>query len=265
MQESGLNPPGRGRRNAQTHGDPVGGLEADPEYVEGEAVRVLLDHRDRLVPVGLPDPGREGGRDSVGLEENHQISNFALLDPGFSDRRAPEGSHTLDLQEPLGTLVDHLQRLQPEMIHQAARHHRADAADQPGAQIFLDSHQRRRPDGPERLDPELFPVFAVDRPLPLEAQALPRLDAEEVSYGRHRLPPPGHRQADHAPGVLLVGEDDPLENAFQAGGCEGFIHRLFSRVAGSGPEPIPNPPIGSRPGRTLPGSQIRGWKPEIFP
>ena len=69
-----------------------------------------------------------------------------------------------------------------------------------------------------RLDLELLAVLLVVDPLARERQVLARLHAEQVADRGHRLAPVGHRDLDHAPGALLVGEGHAIEHPLERSG-----------------------------------------------
>ena len=91
---------------AQLLGDLVGGDEADPEDVRRQAVGVLPDDVDRLVPVLLEDPGGIARADAVGLQEDHDRADLLLLLPRLLDHGDPLRADPVDLGELLDVALD---------------------------------------------------------------------------------------------------------------------------------------------------------------
>jgi hypothetical protein len=207
---------GRLGRQAERGGHPVGALEADAVDVAGQPVGVVADHRQRRSAIGLVDADGVGGGDAVGLEEDHHLLDLALPFPGPGDLGAALGADARDLRQPLRALLDHLQGRQPEGLHQAPGHDLADAGDEAGAEVALDAEDGGRCHRAVGGDAELAAELAVLLPGPLEAQALAGLDPEEPAHRRHRLATRRRQHLDHAPGVVLAGEDDALEGAVEA-------------------------------------------------
>ena len=142
----------RGRGDAELRGDLVGALEADAEDVDRELVGVLLDDRDRAILVGFVDAYGVRRGHAVGLEEEHHVLDAPLLDPRRRDALAADGADPFDLGEALGLLVDDLQGLHAEVLHEALGHDLADAPDEPRAEVFLDPDESRGLHGDVGLD-----------------------------------------------------------------------------------------------------------------
>jgi len=171
-----------------------------------------------------------GGGHPVGLQKNHDVLDLALLDPGVADTRAAHRPDAVHLEKPLWMAVDRLERVEPEVAHQALRHHLADAADEAGAQVPLDADERRGRDGHEAVDAELLAIAAVVHPRAVEPHALAGLDAEEVPDGSDGLAPAGNGQAHDAPRRRFVDVDDVLENAFEQRARGGGGHRAAAEA-----------------------------------
>ena len=73
VEHPGLHSPGRVVGLAHLAGDLVGGAEADPGDLPGEAVGIGSEHVDRLRAVGLEEPEGAGGGEPVLVEEDHDV------------------------------------------------------------------------------------------------------------------------------------------------------------------------------------------------
>ena len=234
VKRAGLDALRRRGRDAQVLGDLVRRLEADAVDVRRQAVGILPYQPGGLGAVGLVDFDGVVGGDAVGLEEDHDFFDLPLLLPGAEDLLPAFGADPFHLDKPLGAVLDHVESLQTEGSHQTRSHHLADSGDEPGAQVLLDAADSRRHHRGVGGDPELPAVLRVVDPGSGQAQVLPRLHPQQVADGRHQIAVPLHGQARHRPGILLVGEDDPLQHPFQGGGVavgrvEGESH-VFRRL-----------------------------------
>ena len=99
MQDAGLGALGRAGGDAEMAGDLVRRLEPYAEDVDGEPVRVLLHDGDGAVLVLLVDLDGEGGRDAVGLEEDHHVLDLLLLHPRLGDPLAADRAYAFHLPE----------------------------------------------------------------------------------------------------------------------------------------------------------------------
>ena len=161
------------------------------------------------------------------LEEDHHLLDLPLLLPGAHDLLAALGTDPLHLGQPLRPALDDVERLQAERRHQPRGHHLADPPDQAGPQVLLDAVERRGGNRGVGGDPELPAVLRIVDPAAAEAEVLARLHAEQVADGGDQVAVSRHLEPHHAPGVLLVGEDDPLQ---------GPLESLRARAGGLGGE-----------------------------
>ncbi len=232
VERAGLQALRRVLRDAELGGDLVRRLEADAVDVGGQPVGVLLHQLRGVGAVGLVDLDRVVGGDPVRLEEDHHLLDLPLLLPGAHDLLASFGADPLHLGQPLRPVLDDVERLQAERRHHPGGHHLADPADQAGPQVLLDADERAGGDRGVGGDPELPAVLRVVDPRPAEAEVLARLHAQQVADGGHQVAVSRHLEPHHAPGVLLVREDDPLQHPLQGGGVAGL-----SGVEGEGHGP----------------------------
>ena len=124
--QGGLGPVGRMLVYPHLTGDLVGGDETDPPHVLGQPVGILLNDPHRVLSVGLVDAGGVGGADPVALQEQHHAPYLLLLLPCPFDALHPAGSDPRSLGQTLRLLIDHLQGVVAETVHQPSGKHRAD-------------------------------------------------------------------------------------------------------------------------------------------
>ena len=90
-------------------------------------------------------------------------------------------------QQARGRPVQHVERIQPEVINDASRGHRADALHQPAAEIAPDRLNRRRADLRDRFRFELPPETRVGGPFALKPQAFAWLHLGHRADDRHQI------------------------------------------------------------------------------
>jgi hypothetical protein len=163
MAEASTGPHDRVVRDADLLGDLVGGLEADAVDVLCQAVWVGLDLLDRALAVGLVNPHRPAGADAVGVQEDHDLADDFLLRPGFIDALAALGADASYVLQPGGLLLDDVENLLAELLHELLGVYRANALDHAAAQILLDALLRRRCGAVEHVGAELeAKLFVLD-------------------------------------------------------------------------------------------------------
>jgi hypothetical protein len=67
-------------------------------------------------------------------QENHNLLDSPVFSPGLSDSFYSLASYTVDLAKALGVLLDHVKRLEAELVDHAFGDLRAKALDSSGAQ-----------------------------------------------------------------------------------------------------------------------------------
>ena len=214
--QAGLDPLRAVPGDADRGGDRVGGLEPDAPHVGGQPVRLGADHGDRRVAVLLVDPHRQRRGHPDALQEDHHLLDRLLLGPGGGDHRGALGAQPVDLDQPARLVLDDVHDVHAEVRDHAFGHHRADALDQPRAQVLLDA---RGGGGQHRgvgVHLELPAVPRVGRPAAAQPQELAHLRAEQRPDrgDQLRAAPLGRDPGDRVPG-LRIGEGDPLQDAVQ--------------------------------------------------
>jgi len=159
-------------RQAQVAGNFVGSQEADAPDIAGQAVGVFLHLVDGLVAVGLVDLDRQAGGDTMALQEEHDLLDRLLFRPGAGDHLHPLLADVRHFQQALRVVIEHVQRLQAEVVDDLLGGARPDAPDQPAAQVAA-----HRLDGgghglAHAFRPELVAVAGVLHPLAIEFHRL---------------------------------------------------------------------------------------------
>ncbi len=73
----------------------------------------------------------------MALEKNHDLPDLFLLSPGSADPFVSDRADAFNLKEAFRPLLDQVEGLYAEHLHNSLCHHRADAPDQSGAQVLL--------------------------------------------------------------------------------------------------------------------------------
>ena len=119
-------------------------------------------------------------------------------------------SRTANLEEALRFVVQNLQGFETEGLDDLRRPRGADTTDLAGSQKATQPFEGRWRDVDVGLDLELVAVLGMLHPSAGEAELVTLADAKQRSDGCH-----GHRvfglQADRAPAVLFVAEEDPAD------------------------------------------------------
>ena len=150
--------------DAELHRDRVGALETDASNIPGKPIRVLGHDLHGVCPIGLEDANCSGGSDPVAVKEDHNLPDDLLLRPGVRDPFGPNRADACDLAKPVGVGLNDVENLLTEGLDHLLGIDRPDAADHPGAQVFLDPIDRTWRRGLEKARPELLTVGAIVDP-----------------------------------------------------------------------------------------------------
>ena len=124
-----------GQADAQGH--LVRRKEADAVEVVGQTVGIGAHHIDGLVAIALIYADSEKGADAVGLEEHHDFTDGAVLDPGGADRFQFFLGDAFDLGQAFHILFEDVQGVAAEMADDLAGRLGPHALDQSGSQVFF--------------------------------------------------------------------------------------------------------------------------------
>src|ERR1700730_9452217 len=125
--------------DAELHGDGIGGLEADASNVARQAVRVFRHDLHGVGTVGLIDAHRPRRADAVTVQEDHDLADDLLFGPGIGDALGTYQANASHLAQALGLRLDRVEHLLTESAHKLFRIDWTNAADHPGAEVFLDA------------------------------------------------------------------------------------------------------------------------------
>ena len=189
--------------------------ETDAPDIIRKTVGILLYDPDAVISVGLVDPGGMAGRDVVALQEEHDVLDLLLLQPALFD---PLHTHLADaghLQQQIRILLDHVQRLRPELPYDAAGELRAHALDQTAAEILLNAVDRRRQRLLKSLHGKLAAVLAVDPPGTPEIQHASHMHIRHGAHYRHQILIALRPALDDRVAVFRILVSDAFHNAPQ--------------------------------------------------
>ena len=130
-EEGGLHPLGVVPRHAQLNGQLVHLGERDVQATVGQKVGVILHHLHRQVPESLVE-GHGGGQGQLVLSEKlRQVPHAHLGPEALADGAGPLEAHPSDLGQLLRGILNDLQGLCPELIHNLTGQPHADALHRP--------------------------------------------------------------------------------------------------------------------------------------
>ena len=119
--------------------DAVGGPEPHSADVEGEPKGLGLHHVDSPRPVAALNLGREVRWNAQPIQEDHRGPQMKLVGEGLPNTGRAHLTDPFDLGQPLGRLLDDLQRVRAEGLHEPGGQARAEPLDESGRQIRFDA------------------------------------------------------------------------------------------------------------------------------
>ena len=130
--------------DAELGRDLVGRAEADAADIAGQPVRVLRDQPNGIGAVSFVNAHRARRADAIAVQEQHDLTDDLLLGPARDDPLRALRANPGDLTKATWLLLDDLEHGLAKGAYKLLRIDRPDAADHPGAEIFLDALDRRR-------------------------------------------------------------------------------------------------------------------------
>jgi hypothetical protein len=197
--------------NTLRSGHLIGRHKADPDDLICQAVGGALDDLDGLLAIGAIDAHGQPRRDTMTLQQRHQRFDPLLLVPGANNGIGlfpPDAGHVV--QQP-GLVLDNLQCIRTEGIHDALGHHRPDAFDQAGAKVLADTLGIRRQDRLPGSRRELPAVIGMAGPFAFEAQRFPDLHADEFPNHRDKVALAARQETRNRVAGLRIMKGDTLE------------------------------------------------------
>jgi hypothetical protein len=165
--------------------------------------------------VGLVDPHRARRPDAVGVQEQHDLPHDLLLGPGVGDAPRPYGTDAGHLPQPHGRGFDRVEHLVAEGPNELLCIDGPDTRDHAGAEVLLDSVDRRRRRGLQESGAELQSVGSVVDPLAAGGDPFSGGDRRRLTNDRHKVAMAARLRSENAKAALLVVEGDPLDEAGQ--------------------------------------------------
>src|ERR1700737_4195574 len=114
-------------------------LKANATNVARQAVRVFRHDLHGVGTVGLKDAHRPRRADAVAVQEDHDLADDLLFGPGIGDALGTYQANASHLAQALGLRLDRVEHLLAESAHELFRIDWTNAADHPGAEVFLDA------------------------------------------------------------------------------------------------------------------------------
>ncbi len=144
------------------------------------------------------------------MQEQHDLANHLLLGPAGDDLLRTLRADAGHLTQTTRLLLDDLEHGFTEGADELLRVDRPDAADHPGAKIFLDALDRRRRGGLEERRSKLDAVGAVVDPGPARLDKLAGGDHRSMSDEGNQVALAAGFDAQHAEAILGVVERDTV-------------------------------------------------------
>ena len=222
-EDAGLQPLGVLPIQADGQGQLVGGGEGYTKLLVHQQVGVVPDHVQGQVAVAAVEGHAQLEGQAV-LPQKIQQPPHAHLEPeGLPDLEGTLAGDSLDLGELFGMLLQDVEGVGAELLHQPPGGGGAYPFDGAGGQVFKDglfSHG----DAPlHDLGLELLAVGGVAAPGALDGQTLAGCGAGHAAHHRHRLAV-SHAEAEDGIAVFLVAEDDGLHRPLHQGEFFGRLH-----------------------------------------
>ena len=218
MQYATLNPPQIIAGDSKRPCDPIGGSKTDAANLLGDDVGIVSHDPRGIRAVLADDLACRGRPHAKRVQKAHRLRFDAALANGLGDRFRALFADTRNLPKPRGLGCDHIERVGTKALHEAGGQGRADAGDEPGAEVASDAPlgggNRRR----ERGDPKPRPIDRMLRPPPDQANVLARRDLTEIPHGglrggeRHLLI---GRETNHRELSVITAENHVLDHAFE--------------------------------------------------
>ena len=150
--------------DSELHGDRVGGLEADAADITRQPIRIFRHDLDGIRTVGLVNTDCPCRTNPMAVQEDHDLAHDLLLSPGIGDALGADRANTRHLAQAIRLSLDRVKHLLAESTHKLFCVDRADASDHAGAQVFLDTVDRRRCGGAQEARLELLAMGMVVDP-----------------------------------------------------------------------------------------------------
>src|SRR5208282_267990 len=219
-------------RDADVLGYPVRRGEPDAVDVLGQRIGIRPDLLNRLVAVSLVDADRPAGTDSLRMEEDHDLADDLLLGPGPFDPASPLRPDAVHLLQAGRIVLDDVEDLLSELVHQLPGIDRPDALDHAAAEVFLNALLCGWGRALEQFGAELEPEIPVADPPAFRRYPFTRIDGGQRANHRDLVSMALGLDLEHRKAVLLVEERDALNQAGQTLGRRGRVRLQSDAFAG---------------------------------
>jgi len=162
-------------------GDPIGRAKADAADLFRDDIRIVPDDSRSIRAVLADDFARGRGAHSEGVQKAHRFCLDAPLANGLGDRFCPPLADAGHLAQPRRLCGDDIEGLRAEALDEPRGQGRADAWDQPGAEVADHALLRGRNGRCEGDDTEARPIDRVLGPPAHQSNILPGSDLAEVA------------------------------------------------------------------------------------
>ena len=197
--------------NAELAGDVISGFKADSRDIACEEIGVGAHFFHRLISVGLVDPHRPTGADSIGVQKNHDLAHDLLLGPRHADRASPLRADPSHLLQPHGLAVDDIEDTLAEFLHELFGIDRANAFDEAAREVFFNPFARCWSACLKDFRLELGAVIAVLYPSAFGSEPFAGIDARGAANNGRQIASSIDLHPHHTKSRLLVVESDPLD------------------------------------------------------
>ena len=151
--------------NPHLPGNLIGGFKADASNIPRQAIGVFRNHLDGISTIGLVNPDSTSGTDAVLIKKKHDLPNGFLILPAFNNHPGTMGADTCNCSKHIRCILDDIKHLNTKRLHQLLAIHRANAFNQAGTEIFLNSFFCSRCAGFQERSFKLQAIVLVIEPL----------------------------------------------------------------------------------------------------
>ena len=152
---------------------------------------------------------------AMAVQKHHDLPDDLLLGPGVGDAFGAHPADAGHLAQPFRLRLDDVEHLLTERPDHLPGIDRPDAADHAGAEVFLDTLDRRGLRGAHKARLELLTMGAVIDPFPRCGDPLPGRDHGSVADDRHEIAMAACLDAQNAKPVIGIVERHSLDEASQ--------------------------------------------------
>src|SRR3984957_10685933 len=196
--------------NSEFQGDRMGGLEADSADITRQPIRVFRHYLDGIRTVSLVNADCPCRTDPMAVQEDHDLAHDLLLSPGIGDTLRADRANTRYLAQAIRLRLDRVKHLLAESTHKLFCVNRADAPDHAGAQVFLDTVDRRWRGGAHEARLELLAMGMVVDPFAGCGDPLTSGNGRGMPDDRYQLAVPSCLDPENTKPISVIMEGNAL-------------------------------------------------------